>query len=112
MKFNEDSVYSIVTKNGGTLMDVYYDMTTDGGGWIVIQRRFDGSVNFNLQWTDYKIGFGDVNGEYWLGNDFVHQHTKMYQTEMKIETVSFGSATATTKLMKSTLSDEASNCIF
>jgi len=107
----EDGVYSISTKDVSPIK-VYCDMTTDGGGWIVIQKRFDGSVDFNRNWNDYKNGFGDVNGEYWLGNEFVHHYTKMYQTEMKIEAVAFDGEKASAVLQKFTLSDEASKYIF
>ena len=87
-------------------------MTTDGGGWIVIQKRFDGSIDFNRSWSDYKNGFGNANSEYWLGNEFVHQYTKIYQTEMKIEVVGIDEKKGSTKLEKFTLSDEPSKYVF
>ena len=54
--------------NFGNAVDVYCDMTTDGGGWIVIQRnRMDNSVSFNKNWTDYEEGFGELHTEFWYG---------------------------------------------
>ena len=49
-------------------------MKTDGGGWTVIQRRQDGSVNFYRNWTDYDYEnrFGDLTGEFWLGFSKIH----------------------------------------
>ena len=50
-------------------LDVYCDQRTDGGGWNVFQRRMNGEVDFYRNWTEYKNGFGDPNGEFWLGNE-------------------------------------------
>ena len=48
--------------------EVLCDMTTDGGGWTVIQRRVNGTVDFYRTWAEYAAGFGTVE-EYWIGNN-------------------------------------------
>ncbi|KAF4118017.1 hypothetical protein G5714_000068 [Onychostoma macrolepis] len=64
-------IYSIYP-TGDVPVWVYCQMISDGndedkGGWTVIQRRMDGSVNFYQPWNQYKRGFGNVESEYWLG---------------------------------------------
>jgi len=57
------------------ILNVWCDTTTAHGGWTVIQRRFDGSVNFERDWEDYSFGFGNVNTEYWIGNEILYKMT-------------------------------------
>ena len=51
----------------------------------VFQRRQDGSVDFYRGWTDYKTGFGDKDGEFWLGNDNLHLLTLRHDQKLKVE---------------------------
>ena len=62
------------------------DMETDGGGWIVIQRRnanFE-RVNFTRNWEDYVNGFGDLDGEFWIGLNNIYQLTNQQEMELQI----------------------------
>ena len=65
-------------------MQVLCDMTTNGEGWTVFQRRLNGSVDFYRDWSSYKNGFGDLHGEFSLGNDnfFVNQQSPSLKVEL------------------------------
>ncbi|XP_041127388.1 tenascin-N isoform X2 [Polyodon spathula] len=66
-------------------MKVYCDMTTDGGGWIVIQRRNSGKIDFLKRWKNYTQGFGDMNEEFWLGLDKMYDLTNSQQYELRVD---------------------------
>lgn len=72
---NKDGVY-VINPDGGQSFSVFCDMSTSVGGWTVIQRRMDGSIDFYKNWVEYKSGFGSVDREFWLGNDKIHRLTK------------------------------------
>jgi len=67
----ENGIYPIRFPGLGTV-GVRCDMSTDNGGWTVFQRRVDATVDFNRGWNDYKNGFGDPNGNFWLGLEKLH----------------------------------------
>ena len=85
-------------QNGSTTDGVYWvypdeeepfqvlcDMTTDGGGWTTFQRRMNGSVDFYVDWESYKKGFGNLKGEFWLGNDYLHRLTASASMVFRID---------------------------
>ena len=66
-------------------MNVRCDMETDSAGWIVIQRRItNGTVNFTRNWKDYETGFGDLNGEFWIGLKNIHELTTQQDVQLQI----------------------------
>ena len=66
--------------------NVYCDMSTDSGGWIVIQRnRKNSQLNFNKNWREYEEGFGDLNKDFWTGLELMHTLTQRGQWEMRVD---------------------------
>uniref|UniRef100_A0A8C7AYP7 Tenascin-N n=1 Tax=Neovison vison TaxID=452646 RepID=A0A8C7AYP7_NEOVI len=63
---------------------VYCDMDTDGGGWIVFQRRNTGQLDFFKRWRTYVEGFGDPMKEFWLGLDKLHNLTTGTPTRYEV----------------------------
>ncbi|XP_071797137.1 ficolin-2-like [Asterias amurensis] len=82
--YSESNVYTIYP-SGSSVMRVYCDMETDGRGWIVFQRRIDGSIDFYRNWTEYQTGFGDLSGEFWLGNDNLVELTSAGYTNLRVD---------------------------
>ena len=85
-KNNFSGVYTIIDLCGqGVVMQGYCDTLTDGGGWLVVQRRKDGSEDFNRFWWEYERGFGNLTGEFWYGLRAIHCLTSKGQWEIRID---------------------------
>ena len=66
--------------------NVYCNMTTDGGGWIVIQRnRINSQLSFDKNWREYEEGFGDLNKDFWAGLKLMHTLTLSGHWEMRVD---------------------------
>uniref|UniRef100_A0A182SG42 Fibrinogen C-terminal domain-containing protein n=1 Tax=Anopheles maculatus TaxID=74869 RepID=A0A182SG42_9DIPT len=63
---------------------VLCDQEYESGGWVVIQYRFNGSTNFYRNWKEYKNGFGNLQGEFWLGLDRIYQLTASQPHELVV----------------------------
>ncbi|XP_063066914.1 tenascin isoform X2 [Engraulis encrasicolus] len=66
-------------------MQVYCDMETDGGGWIVFLRRQSGKTEFFRNWRNYSNGFGDMMDEFWLGLSNLHKLTSSAQYALRVD---------------------------
>nr|XP_011428932.2 fibroleukin-like [Crassostrea gigas] len=87
----------------------YCNMETEEG-WTVVQRRIrkDGSLNFTRKWRDYKAGFGEATGNYWIGNDALHALTKSANT-LRIQLTTFNGSTVQAEYSNLSVSDESAN---
>ena len=56
---------------------------------MVFQRRMNGVVDFYRPWADYLKGFGDLNGEFWLGLHNIHRLTLAANTTLRVDLSDF-----------------------
>ena len=108
---NESGVYNIQPNNTNSSFNVYCDMETDGGGWTVLLKRQDGSVDFYLNWIDYKNGFGNLEGEHWLGLDNMHllTHQSSDPPQLRVDLADWEGNTAFAKYDQFSVDDEDSD---
>ena len=92
-------------------IQVFCDMETDGGGWTVLMKRQDGSVDFYRNWTDYKRGFGNLEGEHWLGLDNMHLLTNLsgVTSQLRVDLADWEGNTSYAKYDQFLVGDEDSN---
>ena len=80
------------------MKEFYCDQTTDGGSWVTILRN----------WGEYRNRFGDLDYDFWLGNDFLYKATtfhslhekRTWQLHVQITDKSSASSASYFKLLK------------
>ena len=84
-------------------------MDSDGGGWLVFQRRMDGTEDFYRGWTDYVKGFGDLNGEFWLGLNKIHRLSKRANITLRVDLEDFDGRTSYASYTTFKVQDSSTN---
>ena len=105
--YTKSGIYMIYMPDTTTELNVFCDQDTDGGGWLVFQRRQDGSVDFYQNWAPYKQGFGDITGEFWIGNDNLNLLTRNNDQELRVDISDFGGKSAYAKYSEFAVASES-----
>ncbi len=53
--------------------------------YFIIQRRQNGAVDFYRGWQEYKAGFGDLSGEFWLGLEKIYALTQRKSYMLRVD---------------------------
>ena len=84
-RYSSSGIYTIYIEGDKKFKEVYCDMSTNGGGWTVIQRRGDFGNSedyFQRNWTEYRNGFGHPKKEVWFGLNDLYLLTKSTPVEV------------------------------
>ncbi|CAL8241239.1 unnamed protein product [Merluccius merluccius] len=118
----ESQMYMIQPDPQNLPYKVFCDQNNNNGGWLLIQNRMDGSVDFGRRWDSYRRGFGNIAfdvgkgycqtpGEYWLGNEQISHLTKMGPTEVLIEMEDWSQNKVHAKYSQFTIQSENGNYV-
>ncbi|XP_072539117.1 angiopoietin-related protein 3 [Salminus brasiliensis] len=73
-----------IKPNQSEPFNVYCEISSDGVA-TVIQRRVDGSVDFDQNWDKYERGFGNLEKEFWLGLAKIHSIVRQGEYILNIQ---------------------------
>ncbi|XP_078509261.1 techylectin-5B-like [Lissotriton helveticus] len=108
-RVEHSGVYVIYPAGPQAPVPVFCAITTDGGPWTVFQKRLNGSLDFYRRWHDYRHGFGQADGEYWLGLQYIHLLTLQRKYELRIDLEDFEGNTASASYAEFSVSPGAIN---
>ncbi|KAH3750994.1 fibroleukin-like [Dreissena polymorpha] len=84
----ESGIHTIYPDFKTSGLEVYCEID-QGKAWVVIQRRRYGTVDFDRSWEEYKNGFGNLTGDFWLGNEYIYHMTKYQSRQLRIDMETF-----------------------
>ncbi|KFB49031.1 AGAP011197-PA-like protein [Anopheles sinensis] len=85
----KSGVYTIQLAEMEDKFDAICEQYSFGGGWLVVQFRFNGSVSFYRNWTEYQHEFGSLDHEFWIGLEKIYRLTSRRPHEIVIEIKDF-----------------------
>ncbi|KFB44819.1 AGAP011197-PA-like protein [Anopheles sinensis] len=91
---NVSGVYSIRLSEHAFSFEAFCEQNSFGGGWLVMQYRFNGSLDFYRNWTEYRDGFGSLDQEFWIGLERLYQLTSQGGYELLVELKAFNGSYA------------------
>ncbi|KFB47920.1 AGAP011197-PA-like protein [Anopheles sinensis] len=104
---NVSGVYMIQLSEKESPFRAFCEQNSFGGGWLVIQYRYDGSLDFYRNWTEYQKGFGSLDREFWIGLERIHQFTSRRPYELIVEIKDFNGNYAYARYTNFTVGNEA-----
>ena len=60
---------------------------------MLVQQNLDGSNFFHRSWGQFRVGFGQLIGNYWIGNDRLHQLTTSGSYTLRFDLQETGTGT-------------------
>lgn len=109
---SKTGIYTLYLDHRGThSVRSICDQDTEGGGWTVILNRVpheiaERAMNFNRSMRDYKVGFGDPEGDFWVGLENIHLWTSFRNFQLRIKLEDFNGDTAFAHYDKCYVEDE------
>ncbi|XP_034477519.1 angiopoietin-related protein 7-like [Drosophila innubila] len=86
---NSVGIRRIQVKGIAEPFQVFCENITSDFPWIVMQRRVSRSVDFNKNFISFTNGFGDIEGNYFIGLEKIHRLTSTQPYELYIHLESF-----------------------
>ncbi|XP_037948114.1 fibrinogen C domain-containing protein 1-like [Teleopsis dalmanni] len=107
--YKNSGIYQIYIPKSGLKPFYVYCLRdpNNGPGWTIIQRRQDGAINFFRKWIDYKLGFGNLEGEYFIGLEKLHAMTNNGIQELWFQLEDFANETRTAYYSSFAIDDES-----